>query len=317
MMETENRAAALPPIRRMRGWRLYAENGYRFLDLRLLDNRGFLGAKGRFAGTRAKNGIDLGLLKEAPNRHTEQLRKLLAASFPEITAFRFFRNEERALAALSEVLAARDAASAASGRRAPLPPARTLRREALYDPLARAWRAGDLQATGQPSLAAVHRFFLEVAEEALLAAVPCRIIPLPCPAPFGPSVLAFAQAPQPGTAEEDELPPLLPFAACRAWEDFKSPTLPLSGGRRARSGEGAPTYTEGAWKRADRRLSPFFERRGPYLYARCTDSEWPEFRARALEGGCVLTPEWELPSIVPGEFDDGELKKLTEALERF
>ena len=285
----------LPPIRRMREWRLYAEDGSRFLDLRLLDNRGFLGAKGRFAGTRAKNGIDMGLLKQAPGRHADRLRKALARDFPEVQAFRFFRNEERALAALS------------------------LPRPALSDPLAR--DAGRIvPRADKPDIppridAAVHRFFLNEEDRARLSAVPARLIILPCPEPFGPAVLAFSEAGKAAAVPEDELPPVMPFTALRAWEDFRGMTSRLSGGRRVRSGEGAPSYSEDLWKRTDRRLSPFFERRGPYLYARCSPSEWEAFRTRARVGGCVLTPEWELPSIVPGVFDDGELKKLAEALQ--
>ncbi len=275
----------LPPIRRMRLWRLYPEDGSRFLDLRLLDNRGFLGAKGRFAGTRAKNGIDLGLLKEAPGRHIERLRKALAAEFPRFAAFRFFRNEERALAALSRT------------------------RNALYDPLVRESEP----AAG--TAAAVHRFFLSEEAAARLSAFPALLIPLPCPEPFGPAVLGFSDAEAAASVPGDELAPVMPFTALRAWEDFRGMTFRLSGGRRARSGEGAPAYAEDLWKKTDRRLSAFFERRGPYLYARCARADWEGFRARALEAGCVLTPEWELPSIVPGDFDDGELKNLAKALE--
>jgi len=292
--------ARLPPIRRMRGWRLYAEDGSRFLDLRLLDNRGFLGAKGRLAGTRAKNGVDLGLLKEAPARHSERLRKALGQAFPGVREFRFFRNEERALAAL----------------------ART--REALYDPLIRESAVvsdgeesrlpgGDLSdRTG--AAAAIHRFFLEPEAAARASGHRVLLVPLPCPLPFGPAVLAFPDAAAAAGIPEDELPPIMPFTALRAWEDFLGMCVRLSGGRRARSGEGAPGYTEDLWKRVDRRLSPFFQRRGPYLYARCPRPDWETFRVRALAGGCVLSPEWDLPSIVPGEFDDGELKKLAEAL---
>lgn len=285
----------LPPIRRMRGWRIYTEDGRRFLDLRLLDNRGFLGAKGRFAGTRAKNGIDLGLLKEAPARHLDRLRKALAADFPGVAAFGFFRNEERALAALS------------------------LAREALFDPLAREAEGTAVPAPGTAaaagsSAAAVHRFFLPEEDAARLAACPVLLIPLPCPEPFGPAVLGFSDAEAAASVRGDELPPVLPFTALRAWEDFRGMSVRMTGGRRARSGEGAPAYAEGLWKRTDRRLSSYFERRGPYLYARCARPDWESFRARALAGGCVLSPEWELPSIVPGEFDDGELKNLSEAL---
>ncbi len=294
MNEPRIEPSALPPVRRMRGWRLYTEDGRRFLDLRLLDNRGFLGAKGRYAGTRAKNGIDLGLLKEAPGRHLDRLRKALAADFPGV-AFRFYRNEERALAALD------------------------LPRSALRDPLAReagrtAPTSGAPGAAASETTAAVQRFFLSPEEDARLAASPVRLLPLPCPLPFGPGILAFSDPAAAASVAEDELPPIQPFAAIRAWEDFRGMTVRLAGGRRARSGEGAPAYTEDFWKRTDRRLSPFFERRGPYLYARCPRTDWESFRARALEAGCVLTPEWDLPSIVPGEFDDGELKNLAKAL---
>lgn len=295
MKTAENEDARLPPIRRMRGWRLYAEDGSRYLDLRLLDNRGFLGAKGRFACTRAKNGVDLGLLKAAPSTHEERLEKALREAFPSLAAFRFFRNEERALAALA------------------LRSGRPVDRESLRDPLRRA----DPESKADPGAgapAAVERFFLGPEYGSKTDAYSIRLIPLPCPEPFGPAVLGFRDASEAESVPGDDIAPIQPFTALRAWFDFRELLTPLAGGRRERSGEGKPSYTERWWARADKRLSRCFERRGPYLYALCSKAEWPAFRARALAVGCVLTPDWELPSIVPGDFDDGEVKKLSEAL---
>lgn len=297
MKTVENEGARLPPIRRMRGWRLYAEDGSRYLDLRLLDNRGFLGAKGRFACTRAKNGVDLGLLKAAPSTHEERLEKALMEAFPTLSALRFFRNEERALAALT------------------LRSGRPVARESLWDPLRRADPESKADL-GAGASAAMERFFLGSEERSKIDSFPIRLIPLPCPEPFGPAVLGFRDASEAESVPGDEISPIQPFTALRAWFDFRELFTPLAGGRRERSGEGKPSYTELWWARADKRLSRCFERRGPYLYARCPKAEWPAFRARALAVGCVLTPEWELPSIVPGDFDDGEVKKLSEALLR-
>lgn len=120
---------------------------------------------------------------------------------------------------------------------------------------------------------------------------------LPCPAPLAPAVLLFADAADAAGGELVE--PALLASAERALYEF----------RRFRT-----AYSEELWRRADRRLSPYFERKGPYLFPRRGEAEYGALFEAAISGGVLLSPRYEEPSIIPGDFDDGELKKLATAL---
>ncbi len=281
----------LPPIGRMRGRRLYAADGRRYLDLRFDDGRGFVGAKGIRAGTWAKNGIERGLTQPAPSVHEARLKKAILALVPGSVAVSLFENAERALAALERL----------SGSKAILDP---VRRHVDSIPGDTSGVPGD--ASGA---AAIWRPFVPAAAGAIIT-----LVVTPCPRPFGPTALAFADAALAERERGDELPPIMPLVALRALADLDRLAVGIPGNPKRDAPVTAATYAESFWKRADKRLAPHFERRGPYLYARCDLGAWPRFRESALEAGCVLTPDWELPSIVPYEYDDGELKKLAAAL---
>ncbi|MDP3179961.1 MAG: DMT family transporter [Spirochaetaceae bacterium] len=128
-----------------------------------------------------------------------------------------------------------------------------------------------------------------------LAALPL----LPCPAALAPSALLFRDEETARAAGGELLPPILLACATRALAEL----VRYSAG-----------YREESWRRVDRRLAPHFERLGPWLYPRCAESEYEAFFRSALSSGVLLSPAWDLPSLVPGDFDDGELAALSRAL---
>ena len=97
------RLRALPPIRRARLWRLYAENGARYLDFWMDGGRSILGAKGTGIGTAAKAAIDMGLTRPFPSVREARLEKALLAAYPPYKAVRFYGDESRARAAANLV----------------------------------------------------------------------------------------------------------------------------------------------------------------------------------------------------------------------
>jgi len=135
------------------------------------------------------------------------------------------------------------------------------------------------------------------AETAATAAMPL----LPCPAAFAPAVLLFREEGMARRAGGAIVPPLLLAAAARSLAELD---------RFARD------YGEALWKRTDRRLSPWFERSGPWLYARHGAAGHEAFFRSALGAGVLVSPDCGLPSLVPGDFDDGELAALAAALAR-
>jgi hypothetical protein len=272
----------LPPIGRMRAWRLYARNGVRYLDLRFLDGAGFTGAKGRLAGTWARNAIDRGLFKAAPDAYQARLEKTLAKLGGEGASAFLFRDCEKALAAWSRAAGAE------------------IRRESLFDPA--------LRSTVPPSAApgAVWRPFATGAALMALAALPALLCPPALSGPLGCAGLVLRAAR--GEAEaglaarivDEVLEGVSTFPSQRALDD-----------RALMEKE----YDDALYRKVDRRLAPFFERRGPYLYARVEGAEaYAAFRRKALEGGALLSALFEEPSIVPLDVDDGELAKLAKAL---
>lgn len=128
---------------------------------------------------------------------------------------------------------------------------------------------------------------------------------LPCPRPFAPACLAARDGSPAAEALAAEPGDLVPALAC----------LAAARGLASLESAAADGYDEALWKRFDRRMAAFFEREGPYLRARVPDDRYEAFFRAALAGGALVSPEPGSPSIVPPEFDDGELVKLARSLE--
>ena len=260
-----NRLRLLPPIRRSRLWRLYAEDGRRFLDFWMDGGRSLLGAKGRTLGTVAKAAVDTGLTRPFPSIREARLEKALLARYPGYAAVRIFRDEDRATAAAVAFLS----------------PGERLK---TLMPFADHYGALCVDADG--------------------VVTPGVVTPrLTCPAAFAPAVLLFRDAQAAQTVSSDLLPPLTLACAHRALFEL------------IRFEE---DYTETLWKKTDRRFGPYFERSGPYLRPRAAltagEGGYDRLFAAALGAGILLSPDPAQPSMVPGEFDDGELHKLAKAL---
>jgi hypothetical protein len=118
---------------------------------------------------------------------------------------------------------------------------------------------------------------------------------LPCPSAFAPGLLLFADE---NLALEfsGELVPAVQLAALATslgeFDTF------------------AEQYTERLWRRFDRYIAGVFERRGPYLLPLYPREMHPEYFLACLEAGLLLSPDYDSPSIIPGDFDEGELARL-------
>jgi hypothetical protein len=261
-----NRLRLLPPIRRARLWRLYAEDRaagrpWRFLDFWMDGGRSLLGAKGSGIGTAAKAAIDTGLTRPFPSVREARLERALKSRYPGFAALRFFRNEDRAIAAAAAILP--------KGEILP-----------VIMPFAE-YLTGTSEAT--PRVATPR---------------------LPCPAVLAPGVLLFEDAEVARAVEGELAPPLALACAHRSLLELDRFSV---------------NYSENLWKRTDRRLGPYFERRGPYLFPSMGENgrpagDYDRLFIAALGAGALLSPDPELPSIVPGDFDDGELAALAAAL---
>ena len=271
-----DRLRLLPPIRRARLWRLYAEDGKRFLDFWMDGARSILGAKGTGLGTIAKAAIDTGLTRPFPSIREGRLERTLLQKYPAYAAVRLFRDEGCAAAAAAAFL----------------PPGECL---ATLMPFAEHYAAAVGAAAAATADLATPR-----------VAMPRVAMPrLPCPVTFAPAALLFRDAQAALAVPGDLVPPLALACAHRALTEFD---------------RFAVDYAETLWKKADRHLRPHFERHGPYLRLRPDlagsgdEAGYGLLFAAALGAGVLLSPDPAQPSILPGDFDDGELAKLAKAL---
>jgi hypothetical protein len=261
---------------------LYAADGRRFLDLWLDDGRDILGAAGRPIRTYAANASDKGLLRPYPGLYEYRLHKAVLAAWPAFKAIRFYLNEERALAAAARLC----------GRAA-----ETLELRETID-MGGADSADGALAGTDGGLVKL-RPFAPTPQGCTLA-----LARLPCPGPLAPACLLGLDDSWLEPEDGDLVPAMMHYAAARAMDSLE---------KVGRDG----SYGEELWKRFDRRMEPYFRRIGPYLLPRVEADRYADFFDAALEGGALVSPHYGRPSMVPPEFDDGELRKLAAALADF
>ncbi|HUW70900.1 MAG TPA: hypothetical protein VMX33_11775 [bacterium] len=128
---------------------------------------------------------------------------------------------------------------------------------------------------------------------------------LPCPRPFSPWCLMARD----GSPEAQSLA-LVPGDIVPAQSLYAAASGLARVGSAIRDG-----YGEEMWRSFGARLDEWFERRGPYLFARVAEPDYTDFFKTALAGGALLSPRPDAPSIVPPDWDDGELVRLARALQ--
>jgi hypothetical protein len=95
--------------------------------------------------------------------------------------------------------------------------------------------------------------------------------------------------------ESDPVSPALLGALARAWSDLASALF---------------ERTESEWSRFDRYIDPWWDRRGPYLIPKMRKARYPEFFVSCLDKGILVSPDYNVPSIIPFLADEGEFKVL-------
>lgn len=88
----------LPPIRRTRGFRLYAANGVRYLSLWSDYGRALLGYKPEGLQRIAKSTIDRGLLSNLPSQWQKRLPHMVKLLLPSVRSVRILSSQQGAIA---------------------------------------------------------------------------------------------------------------------------------------------------------------------------------------------------------------------------
>ncbi|HEY9054548.1 MAG TPA: hypothetical protein VIO60_06990 [Rectinemataceae bacterium] len=239
----------LPRIRRARGYRLYAENGLRLLDLWADGGRTVLGRKPEGRGRLAKEIIDKGLVSGLPSPWEGRLLKALGLLFPKVLSFALFSSETEARAALEA--------------------------EKLEFATERPFGEYLIGKRGEQDR------FLAI---------------LPLEPDFSPGVIGF---PNSST-------PLL-----------RAHGLPISPLKAALAARSIPGYMrmrassiESRWAKVDRHIVGLFSRSGPWLRPIYPETEHERVFREALDLGLLISPEYHTPSMIPADFDSGEIALL-------
>ncbi|HWR13069.1 MAG TPA: hypothetical protein VN445_14690 [Rectinemataceae bacterium] len=288
----------IPVIRRARGWRLYGADKARILDMYLDGGRSILGRRNGISGRTEKESIDRGLDSAFPSFWRRRLEKDILTWLPGYEGIRFYPSEVEALLAL----AARDedfAKRLEAGTRFP---------EAL-DSFA---KSVFVEAPFSGYRTDAEKNPEHLAFEGCLA---IAILPLAPAWSFG-VVLEKAGG---GIAENrktrrgnsgrrnlgsehsrDEaasapIPAIKLAAAARSLSDFLA---------------FAANYGEKQWSAMDPFIVTLFKRSGPWLYPTYPRKEHGRVFAACLGKGILISPDYDMPSLVPGEFDAGEAAPL-------
>jgi hypothetical protein len=120
---------------------------------------------------------------------------------------------------------------------------------------------------------------------------------LPLPPPLSPGLLLFARDPG-QSVESDIVSPLQLAAAAKALSDLEYRKK---------------DFAEAQWRLADPFIRGLFARRGPYLLPECGEGDYPSLFKELLDSGVLISPEHGVPSVLPFEWDEGELKPLRSA----
>ena len=133
------------------------------------------------------------------------------------------------------------------------------------------------------------RPFIEV-PAAGVGGIPPVLPVIPFPGGFAPIVVCFSS--DPGADEKsDPVSQVVLRGLIRVVYDLAKAVSPVSDG----------------WKVFE---TSFFTRKGPYIVPQCSPDDYEKIFKVFYNRGVILHPVYPGPSILPGEWSDGELKAL-------
>ena len=301
-------------VKRARGIYLYTEKSVRLTDCFLDGGRAILGHGGGKAKTafkdcfeRGANGFyDSGLLPA----FEKAVKQLLPSNFTTIrlytektaaplegTSYSLESSREKADAALEQASysleSAREKADAALEQTSySLESAREKAEPVLWRPWLEISGKSTEQPTGYPKIQIVHN--VEGDFPAIVKIVP--------PFPYATELCVYAFSTACGEEMLQNLPkndivpaPLL-AAFTRGFYDLK---IALG------------TYTENDFKANSKVFEPFFIRNQCYLFPKIPEEKYKDFVLKCLDIGIVISPDYNVPSIMPWKANPGDLKKIS------
>jgi hypothetical protein len=264
-------------VKRARGIYLYTEKSVRLTDCFLDGGRGILGHGGGKAKTAFKDCFERGANGFYDSglipAFEKSVKKLLPAEYTEIRLY-----SEKTAAMLGETSVSLDGAS-----------------EKANPVLWRPWLdfAGKIteQPTGYPKIQVVYN-----TNEVFPAVV--KILP-PFTYATDICVYAFSEKSYKNLAElpqNDVVPSPLLAAYTRGFYDLLN---------------SFSLFTEKDFKANSKALEPFFTRNQCYLFPKIPKSQYKDFVLKCLDVGIVISPDYNVPSIMPWRANPGDIKKIS------
>lgn len=286
-------------VRRAYDYHLYTAKGVRLLDLYQEGGQAILGWRSGRSKLAFKNILDRGMTGTFPTEIEDELVRAVQEVLPHYGVVRWYATVDRARLACAAYLGL--------WSDIPLIESPLLHPEASVDigppgdsPLSSAkqlygipiWRPWLDEAFYSMS-DRVDSAFLQTANDTLETMV------LASPLPFagGCTLAVFTGGPEsPVPQASDSIAPALLGALSRAYADLSAALF---------------EHTEAEWARFDRYVSPYWDRRGPYLVPKMRKSRYTDFFNSCLDKGILISPDYDTPSIIPCTADPGEFKNLT------
>ena len=283
-------------VKRARGIYLYTEKGVRLTDCYLDGGRGILGHGGGKAKTafkdcfeRGANGFyDSGLLPA----FEKSVKKLLPAEYTEIRLY-----SEKTAAMLGETSfsskSSQKKASAVSEQTSCVLENTQKKTEPV---LWRPWLdfAGKIteQPTGYPKIEVVYNVTGDF--PAIVKIVP--------PFTYATDISVYAFSKVCGEEmlqnlpENDVVPSPILAAYTRGFYDLLN---------------SFSLFTENHFKANSKALEPFFTRNQCYLFPKIPETQYKDFVLKCLDAGIVISPDYNVPSIIPWRANPGDIKKIS------
>ncbi len=268
-------------IARARAYRLYGQNGTRYLDFWQGEGRAILGHKPKGVSTEMKNIIERGLLGPYETVYPGRLCKAMKALLPGYELIGVYGTRERLLERIKTMT---------DGIRswADLPDPALVE---VSDTRIALWRPFVDREAWPPLLVPIIPFPLYEAPWLL-----CALSGL-IPREHRKREECGGRPGIPGSSEQ-EISPLLIAGACRAVYDLVA--------------ERRPDPSNDDWGFLEERG---FFRKGVYFSFRGEMEVYARIREQMLERGFYLSPSFPPVNIIPGEYSAGELKSFRIALE--
>ncbi|MBQ4554963.1 MAG: hypothetical protein IJA53_07665 [Spirochaetaceae bacterium] len=283
-------------VKRARGIYLYTEKSVRLTDCFLDGGRAILGHGGGKAKTafkdcfeRGANGFyDSGLL----SAFEKAVKQLLPRNFTTIRLY-----TEKTAAPLEGISffsesSPKKAGAAFEQTSFPLESAREKAEPVLWRPWLEISGKSTEQPTGYPKIQIVHN--VEGDFPAIVKIVP--------PFPYATELCVYAFSTACGEEmlrnlpKNDIVPAPLLAAFTRGFYDLK---IALG------------TYTENDFKANSKVFEPFFIRNQCYLFPKIPEEKYKDFVLKCLDIGIVISPDYNVPSIMPWRANPGDLKKIS------